>query len=1056
MYLCAMNQMLTKPGVPLPMRVLFFACFLLVFSGIYAQNNGVGNTTSPVAALSDRGTDGLTVQYHAESITEVGAETHEELLWKQISIPGFQPSRAAGKPQLPVHTELVMVPAGASFSWTHTAGSTEELLGYRIYPTLAPATDRYGDPEPVFGYDPLVYTTDAFYPAAPVTVTSVQEFRGVTLVWFEISPVQYNPVTGALKLHHDITLNVSFSGARQFLHYPDHSKHFLQNFPLTAVNAGSIQREITEYLGGPESFGTVSPSSYIILTDNLFLTAATKLADWKRQLGFTVEVISGGGWTYNSMQNEVHSRYQQWTPKPDYVLVIGDHDRMPAQMVINPDNEQYGTDLHLVTMGGGNDFVPEMARGRLSVVSATQAMTVVDKIIQYEKNPPADSAFYLTGLNCAQFQDDDFNNFEDRRFIHTSEEVRDYLTTKGYDIKRVYYADLTSSTPQYYNPSYYSAGQPLPAALTQSSFNWGGGPSNILSHINSGAFYVLHRDHGYAGGSGWHAPNFVSSHVSMLNNGAKTPVVFSINCHTGEYTLSECFAERFQRHTNGGAVGVVAASYYSYSGWNDGFTAGIFDAIWASPGLVPAFGAGGIFSPVNPSHPNIRNLGYVMNHGLLRMTQTWSSSPVEAQYTYRLFHYFGDPSMRIRTAVPTQLIAQHNDSIVCGNPGFAVSGVNLPEATATLTIPEKIIGSVALVNGSGIIPTTPYASPWLLLTVSAPEGIPYSDTIWVIPGPLSVSVQKLDVKCHGKAEGAIELTVACGVSPVTISWAHGPATASLSQLPAGTYHYAVTDASSNTIIDSVVISEPPTPLQVNANVTPVLCYYGANGSIQTSVSGGVPPYVYKWGNNTTGTSLSNLAAGNYALTITDGAGCIRLDTFIVTQPQPLKVDADITHDMTNTCTGQATALPSGGTAPYTYLWNDPSSQTTVTATGLCPGLVRVTVTDLNGCMAIKAFSLYNTSGIEDADPGVSRIFPNPVTSNALFVELPVHEQTHQTLTAEVYNTSGRLVNRYVLISENRQLVISPFPDAIGLYHLIIRRDDYSILVSEKIARIRTP
>ncbi|HRZ41527.1 MAG TPA: C25 family cysteine peptidase [Bacteroidales bacterium] len=1028
---------------------------MLLFSLVHAQDIRVSNPLLPVVSFSDYGTEGLEVHYRAGSLTEVGSEIHEGLLWKQISIPGYQPSRAGGKPQLPVHTELVVVPAGASYDWTHTTGSTEALQGYRIYPTLAPATDRYGDPEPVFGYDPVVYHTDAYYPANPVTVTSVQEFRGMTLVWFEISPVQYNPVTGAIKLHHDLTLEMSFSGARQFLHYPDHSAHFLGNFSLTALNAGSIQREIAGYLDGAEALGTVTPSSYIILTDTLFLAAAGKLADWKRQLGFSVEVVSGGGWTFNAMKNEVQSRYQQWTPKPDYVLVIGDHDRMPAQMVINPDNEQYGTDLHLVTMGGGNDYVPEMARGRLSVTSAAQAMTVVDKIIQYEKNPPTDSAFYATGLNCAQFQDDDFNNFEDRRFVHTSEEVRDYLTTKGYDIKRVYYADLTSSTPQYYNPSYYSAGQPLPAALTQSSFSWGGGPSQILSQINSGVFYVLHRDHGYAGGSGWHAPNFVTSHVSMLNNGTKTPVVFSINCHTGEFTLSECFAERFQRHANGGAVGVVAASYYSYSGWNDGLTAGIFDAIWASPGLVPAFGAGGIFSPANPSHPNIRNLGFVMNHGLLRMTQTWSSSPVEAQYTYRLFHYFGDPAMRIRTAVPTQLTAQHNDSVVCGAPGFTVSGVNLPEATATLTIPGKIIGSAVLVNGSCTIPTTPYAAPWLLLTVSAPEGIPYTDTIWVIPGPLSVTVQKQDVKCHGKAEGAIEITISCGVSPAAISWAHGPTSASLSQLPAGTYHYVVTDANNDSIIDSVIISEPSSPLLVNASITPVLCYYGANGSIQTNVSGGVPPYVYKWGNNTTGTSLTNLPAGSYALTITDGVGCIRVDTFVVTQPQPLKVDADIIHDMTNTCTGQATALPSGGTAPYTYLWNDPSAQTNITATGLCPGLVRVTVTDHNGCMAIKAFNIYNTSGLEDIGQPAPKIFPNPVTSQTLFVELPASEPTHQILTAEIYNSSGQLISRYVVLPEDRQIVITPFPEAIGLYHLIIRRDDYSILIAEKIARIRS-
>ncbi len=445
-----------------------------------------------------------------------------------------------------------------------------------------------------------------------------------------------------------------------------------------------------------------------------------------------------------------------------------------------------------------------------------------------------------------------------------------------------------------------------------------------------------------------------------------------------------------------------------------------------------------------------------MNHGLLRMTQTWSSSTIESQYTYRLFHYFGDPSMRIRTAVPAVITVQHSDSIQCGSQGFTVSGVNLPDATATLTIPGRIIGSVSIVNGTGTIPTTPYSAPWLLLTVSAPEGIPHVDTIWVIPGQLSVSVQKQDVKCKGKSEGSAELTISCGIHPVSVNWAFGPTSLSISQLPAGTYHFSVTDGASNTYIDSVVITEPAAPLAVTGNITPVLCYYGANGTISTSVSGGVLPYQYKWGNGTTASSLQNLAAGNYVLTITDGAGCVRLDTFNVVQPLPLKVDVDVIHDMTNSCTGQATALPTGGTPLYTYLWNDPAAQSAVTATGLCPGLVRVTVTDNNGCMAIKAFTLYNTSGIEEATEHRWSVFPNPITTNTLHIHLPESDQTEERLVAELYNATGQLVSSYTILLAEKKIVIDPFPSQPGIYQLIIRREDFTQVLSEKIIRLEKP
>ena len=54
-----------------------------------------------------------------------------------------------------------------------------------------------------------------------------------------------------------------------------------------------------------------------------------------------------------------------------------------------------------------------------------------------------------------------------------------------------------------------------------------------------------------------------------------------------------------------------------------------------------------------------------------------------------------------------------------------------------------------------------------------------------------------------------------------------------------------------------------------------------------------------------------------------------------------------------TCNGDAdgsiSVTASGGTAGYTYLWDDASAQTTSTATGLAPGDYTVTVTDANGC-----------------------------------------------------------------------------------------------------------
>ena len=74
--------------------------------------------------------------------------------------------------------------------------------------------------------------------------------------------------------------------------------------------------------------------------------------------------------------------------------------------------------------------------------------------------------------------------------------------------------------------------------------------------------------------------------------------------------------------------------------------------------------------------------------------------------------------------------------------------------------------------------------------------------------------------------------------------------------------------------------------------------------------------------------------------------------------------------------GSANALVSGGTIPYSYLWNDPLMQSNSTATNLIGGWYQVTISDSNNCSVmdsvyVGAVSLGN---IEDEDVF---IYPNP-------------------------------------------------------------------------------
>jgi protocatechuate 3,4-dioxygenase beta subunit len=440
------------------------------------------------------------------------------------------------------------------------------------------------------------------------------------------------------------------------------------------------------------------------------------------------------------VQNAISSRYQSWTLKPDYFVIIGDHDgpfAVPGIIRQDPnDGEDFATDLYYACFDGTGDYYPDIAHGRISVSSAEEAMTVIQKIVAYERTPVENNNFYQNGLNCAQFQDKASDNEQAdgiaaRRFTHTSEDIRDYVLAQGYDVERIYYTDEANS-PKFFNDGYYSNKEPIPDELLKSNgYAWDGDAQDILSSINQGKFYLFHRDHGYSGGIGWAHPQFLStntyghdSNIAQLQNGDLLPVVFSINCHTGEFGLEECFAEEFLRHPDGGAVGVVAASYYSYSGYNDGFSAGMVDAIWSNPGLTPVFGTGGVEDPPASSANNIRTMGDVVNQGLVRMIETWGDN----KYTHELFHWFGDPAMRIWTENPNNrsITASIPSTIACDATSITITNCNTEEALVTIVDRNQLVASGSIANGEVTLtfPQQYYDSP-LIVTISKENHKPF-------------------------------------------------------------------------------------------------------------------------------------------------------------------------------------------------------------------------------------------------------------------------------------------------------------------------------------------
>lgn len=1035
----------------LDMKLVLIIILALAFNSAYAQSNllsfsgqpAVENITNPLRSVEDHGINGIKVSYHFDALTQVEKQNKGDL-YQLLSVENFSHLQEVGKPSLPAHLDLIAIPNGASYELIISHDVALIKNGFRIYPALKPARDTEGAPEPEFEINQGFYETNSLFPAEPVVIKEIITIRGLRYAVVQITPVQHNPSTGQIFMHENLNFELRFSGSNRFIDVSKHTRHALKvlsNFPL---NGESIKKEEINYFSGNNTPLTSGNSkNYIIITHANFNAAADSLAKWKRQMGYTVEVVSQPTWTTAQVRNAVHTRYANWTPKPDYMVIIGDHQYVPAEIYSSgSQNDPFGSDLYYVCMDGSGDYVPDMAKGRISVNSAADALLQVSKMIKYERNPISDTSFYQNGVNCAQYQDDNTDGYADRRFAHTSEDIRNYTMSQGYSVERIYYAS-SNVTPVNFNNGYYSNGQSIPSVLKKSNgFLWNGGATEIKNSINAGKFYVFHRDHGYAGGSGWAHPYFVNSKIGQLSNGDKLPVVFSINCHTGEFTLTSCFAETFMRKSNGGAVGIIAASYYSYSGYNDGLSIGLIDAIWSNPGLLATFGSGGISNPSVSAHSDIVTMGDVVNHGLIREIQTWGGNNSGIRYTHELFHYFGDPAMRIWTEAPSNITATFNTTIGCADTMLAITNCNDSDAVVTLMGNNQLLSRIELINGSGNLPLLNLQGVTYTLTITSRNKRPLISTITMgAGGTFSTFNAITSPACKYDSTGSIQIFPACGTPPYQINWSTGDTVMQISNLTAGSYSYMITDGVNNSISDTIVVQEPSMALMTVPNIQDVACYFQNDGSIQLNIQGGAPPYNCQWNNGKTTSSITNISANTYTVNITDSFGCQINQSFVINQPQPLNLTPSQTNDLFNNCGGTATITVTGGVLPYAYLWNDPNSQTTATAIGLCKGLYKITVTDSNQCKSYRTLLIDNTVGINQNTTTVDiGIYPNP-SDNGIF-NLSIQTLNEEKFELVVYNNLGKRVwTKSITAKGNYSELLNLSTVASGIYYLQIQMNN---------------
>ena len=314
-----------------------------------------------------------------------------------------------------------------------------------------------------------------------------------------------------------------------------------------------------------------------------------------------------------------------------------------------------------------------------------------------------------------------------------------------------------------------------------------------------------------------------------------------------------------------------------------------------------------------------------------------------------------------------------------GNNCTFIASINIEEPQVIDDNETVILANCGIADGSIVMNpsggTLPFSHAWntgnIADTLPAISGLSagfYTDTITDAngcigiftvgisnpAGPSGVTATINNATCFGSCDGSINVIVIGGAPNFQYTWT-GPngftgTDSTETGLCEGIYNLNVTDNNLCELNTSLVVRENDS-ITANSTFTNASCNAICDGTASVSPTGGTAPYTFIWSSNgSSGSTISGLCTGTESVTITDFFGCQKVVNFIIDSPNSLTISSTITNPSCHTdCNGTATANPIGGTAPYSYQWNDPSSQTGPIATGLCDGTYIVTVTDFEGC-----------------------------------------------------------------------------------------------------------
>ena len=578
--------------------------------------------------------------------------------FSRISYDGLTPMQDAGQPELPVITNLLEIPLCEGMevnvvNSTYEEYSLSELgINHPIMPVQPKHPKSEEGPFP-FVIDEATYASNSFYGTTLAQAEKVGMLRNINMGSVSISPFEYNPVTGQLRVCTRLDVEISFANANLPKTMELKTKH--GNGLFDGQHCGVINPMST-----PQFRDEIdnAPIKYLIVAHSMFRNneQLATFISWKKRIGYLVEIAytddSNVGTTTTSIQNFIKSKYLNATsedPAPTFVLLIGDVAQIPAFTGVSEND--HVTDLYYATWTTG-DNIPDCYYGRFSAQNINQLTPQIEKTLMYEQYTMPDPSY----LNDAVLVAGTDANYGPK---HANGQIN-YLANN--------YVNTANGFTNVHTHLYNCSSQ---AATIRNEIGAGVGYANYTAHCSS---------------SGWSDPVFENNHVNSMNNANKYGIIIGNCCSSGKFDDNSCFGETLLRAAQKGAVIYLGASNSTYWDQDYYWSVGVRSSITSTTPTYDASHLGAydrMFHTHNEAHSQWYTTAGGINMAGNLAVQSSNSSSTDKLYYWEIYHVFGDPSIKAYLSEPSAMNTNAPSGSVIGTSTLDFTAV--PYAYVALT-----------------------------------------------------------------------------------------------------------------------------------------------------------------------------------------------------------------------------------------------------------------------------------------------------------------------------------------------------------------------------------